>query len=305
MHSMIAAPAAAAVGMNDTLLPGQTLSPASGSTPEIDLAAANALLGRGFTFDIDPASGSTITLDRQLDAVGIGGLSLTIDGNGATLEGAGLYNGLFVCAGNVTIDDLTIASATVSGGAGSDGGPNQGVCGFGGGRGGTGGPLSYGGGPGAGGDIFVQQGGSLVIEGGSLGSGTVSGGDAGTSTFGHNGTAGGGYGGDIFIEGTSQTISLAASGGQVLTIWGQIADQDGAYKSIGSSIPTGSSGDGTPYSGTGSLLLSGGGTIGLFASNTLPATRHRVGRRHDPGDFRRQCARLRLVDAGERHRATG
>ncbi len=64
-----------------------------------------------------------------------------------------------------------------SGLGGWGGGGSGGLAGgFGAGAGGSGG----GGGLGAGGDIFVQQGGSLIIQGGSLGAGTVAGGIAGT-----------------------------------------------------------------------------------------------------------------------------
>src|ERR1700759_2300962 len=48
-------------------------------------------------------------------------LTLTIDGNGHTLDGAGTYRGLFVYSGQVTIRNLTIQNAVATGGAGAAG----------------------------------------------------------------------------------------------------------------------------------------------------------------------------------------
>ena len=106
-----------------------------------------------------------------------------------------------------------------------------------------------GGGLGAGGDIFVMAGASLTIEGGSLGTGTVSGGLG--STGGGNGDA---FGGGLFLQG-NETITLAPASGTVETISGVIADQ------------TGSGGKGT-NAGAGGLILDGAGTVDLTAANT-------------------------------------
>jgi hypothetical protein len=48
-------------------------------------------------------------------------VSLTIDGGGGTLDGAGTYRGLFVYAGNLTVGSLTIADAKAEGSAGGKG----------------------------------------------------------------------------------------------------------------------------------------------------------------------------------------
>lgn len=90
-------------------------------------------------------------------------VTLRIYGAGFALDGVSGQRGLFVYSGNVAIEDLTIQNATADGGAG-----NSGRLG-----GGAGAKFSMsvgtigggsGGGLGAGGDIFVQQGGSLSIE---------------------------------------------------------------------------------------------------------------------------------------------
>src|SRR6185503_489362 len=50
------------------------------------------------------------------------GDSLTIVGNGGTIDGGGAERGFLVYAGNVIIQDLTIQNAVAQGGAGGGGG---------------------------------------------------------------------------------------------------------------------------------------------------------------------------------------
>jgi len=116
-------------------------------------------------------------------------------------------------------------------GFGGGGGGGFGHGGFGGGgsfgSGGFGGGNASGGGGGlgAGGDIFVQQGGTLIVQGGSLGNGTVAGGaGANQGEF---------FGSGLFIQGT-QDVTLAATSGQTLVVAGTIADQTGSLPSSGS-----------------------------------------------------------------------
>ncbi len=97
---------------------------------------------------------------------------------------------------------------------------------------------------GAGGAVFVQQGGSLTILAGSLSGGSVSGG-AGSN----GGTAGSAFGSGIFIQG-SDHLTFAPASGQTLTIADVIADQSGS--------------GGT---GAGSVILTGAGTVVLSATN--------------------------------------
>ncbi len=122
--------------------------------------------------------------------------------------------------------------------------------GFGAGAGGSGEAGGGGGGGlGAGGDIFVQQGGSLdprwrgLLTGGSVKGGSAS----------NGGNTGGQAGAGIFIQGT-QTITLQAELGQILTVADQIADQ------------TGSGGTGA-QAAAGSVDVDGPGTVKLSAHN--------------------------------------
>ncbi len=128
--------------------------------------------------------------------------------------------------------------AASAGGWGGGGSLNAG--GFGGGVGGSG----AGGGLGAGGAVFVQQGGSLTILAGSLTGDSVSGG-AGSN----GGTTGSAFGSGIFIQGT-HNLTFAPASGQTLTIANVIADESGS--------------GGT---GSGSVLVSGAGTVVLSATN--------------------------------------
>ena len=169
------------------------------------------------------------------------------NGGGGGFGGGGGGGGFF---GNIAI------GTDVAGDGGSGG--------FGGGKAGSGSAGSSsegigggGGGLGAGGDIFVQQGGSLTIEGASLlTGGSVAEGIGGAphilgtpsqhaAAAGQSGLA---LGGGIFIQGT-WTVSLAAGSGQTLTIDDVIADQGGS-------------------GGSGGITVGGGGTVELDADNT-------------------------------------
>jgi hypothetical protein len=132
--------------------------------------------------------------------------------------------------------------AADEGGSGGGGGG-----GFGGGAGASGGG---GGGLGAGGDIFVQPGATVIIEGGSLAGEGANLDDGGAG----GGSAGGGafYGSGIFLQG-NETITLAPGTGQTLTIAGVIADENGS----------------TGASGAGALVMDGLGMVVLDADNTF------------------------------------
>ena len=139
---------------------------------------------------------------------------------------------------------------TTDGGFGGGGGS----CAYGGGLGGFGagrGAVNAGGGGlGAGGDIFVMQGASLTIVGGTLGAGTVAGGAGGSGA-----AAGSGFGSGIFLQG-NESITFAPTTGTTTTVSGVIADQTG-------------SGAGWNWLGSGSLVMSGLGTLNLAAANTF------------------------------------
>jgi autotransporter-associated beta strand protein len=151
-----------------------------------------------------------------------------------------------------------------SGGFGGGGGSNGQQGGNGGFGGGGGGGSSYGGaggfgagygygsygggGLGAGGAIFVQQGGTLTFAG--------SGGLYGSSVkYGYSGGGGAGkgsaYGSGIFLQG-DERITFAPGSGEILTISDAIADQAGS--------------GGT---GRGSIIVQGPGTVVLGGDNTF------------------------------------
>ncbi|MEO6840888.1 MAG: Hint domain-containing protein [Bradyrhizobium sp.] len=158
------------------------------------------------------------------------------------------------------------------GGGGADSGTaSQGGFGAGGGGGGVRNNQGLngggGGGLGAGGAVFVQQGGQLTFASGYVagGSATLGLGGAGGSSNNHVGGAtqsqwatgganGGAYGSGLFIQGNN-TIAFAPAAGQTLTISNVIADQSG-------------SGGTGANAGTGSLLMEGGGRLTLSADNT-------------------------------------
>ena len=81
----------------------------------IDLAS-QATGGDGTDYVITLAPGATLTEAADLFAVNLAGNdTLTIDGEGATLDGANAHRGLFIYSGNVTIDNLTIADTVARG----------------------------------------------------------------------------------------------------------------------------------------------------------------------------------------------
>ena len=109
------------------------------------------------------------------------------------------------------------------GGGGAGGGAQSGTGGYGAGNGNGQAYGGGGGGLGAGGDVFVQSGGRLTIQGGTLATGTATGGAGGAFLAG----SGKGLGGTMFIDGT-QAVTLAPTVGQTLMLHGAIADEAGA-----------------------------------------------------------------------------
>ena len=99
----------------------------SADIKKIDLAS-QATGGDGTDYAITLAPGATLTEAADLYAVNLAGNdTLTIDGEGATLDGANAHRGLFIYSGNVTIDNLTIADTVARGGAGAYGGGGGGA----------------------------------------------------------------------------------------------------------------------------------------------------------------------------------
>jgi hypothetical protein len=113
----------------------------------IDLTGASSRPNTHYTFNIV----ADLKLAVQLPAFNLaGGDTLTIHGHGATLDANGLP-GLFVYAGAVDIDHLSIINATAKGG---DSAINNGFNGGGGG----------GGGAGLGGGLFIASAGAVRLD---------------------------------------------------------------------------------------------------------------------------------------------
>ncbi|HTW71161.1 MAG TPA: Hint domain-containing protein [Acetobacteraceae bacterium] len=176
---------------------------------------------------------------------GGGGGAGTSGGEPSVPGGAGGFGG----GGGNNVD-----GTGASGGFGGGGGDGA-AGGFGGGSGKDG---DSGGGLGAGGAIFVQQGGDLSFGAGGVSGGSVTGGTGGNGAGG-NGSA---FGSGLFIQGNQQ-ITFDPGAGQTLTISDVIADQSGSVPGA-----SGTSADGTPNAGAGSVLIDGGGTVLLTADNT-------------------------------------
>ncbi|MEO6841913.1 MAG: NF038122 family metalloprotease, partial [Bradyrhizobium sp.] len=178
----------------------------SADIDKIDLANHQSG-GDGTHYVITLKAGATLTETSELYAINLhGNDTLTIEGQGATLDGAGHGRGLFVYSGNVTINDLIIANAVATGGNGGIGG--------GGGGAGLGGGLFVGYdvlGGGAPSDVTLNN---VVFSGdsanGGNGAGSISGG------FYSGGGGGDGLGGDGAgpgAHGANLTATIGGAGG--------------------------------------------------------------------------------------------
>jgi hypothetical protein len=109
------------------------------------LAQANAETTAG-AYEIDLGANATIALTQALTAISLhSGVTLDIEGNGATINGESAQQGLVVNAGTVTVENLTIENAKAVGANGVGGG---------------------GGGAGLGGGLFILP---VCIKAGALG----------------------------------------------------------------------------------------------------------------------------------------
>src|SRR5256885_1172989 len=85
---------------------------------DVLVQAAGKLVG---SYEIDLGPNANIALTTALEAINLhSGVTLDIEGNGATLDGLNSTRGLFVYSGTVTIKNLTVANASAVGGAAGD-----------------------------------------------------------------------------------------------------------------------------------------------------------------------------------------
>ena len=225
-------------GHGSTALTGTTVSLANGTALNaairaIDVGGVDAAPDTAYTIDIS----GPIDLTNALCAINLeSGSSLTLAGtNGSggvevqTLDGGYSQRGLFVYAGNVTVQNLTIQNMSAVGGAGGGGDTGSGLGG-GGGAGLGGGLFVTGSGDGVGGANvtldnvnFVDDsamggaggGGGGGRTGGGGGGGLGGAGGIGSSTGGGGGGGIGGQGGGAFYgpNGSRGIIPGTAGGG--------------------------------------------------------------------------------------------
>ena len=212
------------------------------------------------TFGAGLSGQNALQLTTDLDAINLApGNVLTINGNGAVINGAGLERGFFVYSGLVQISDLTIENAVATGGAGGAGG---------------------GGGAGLGGGLFVASAGDVTLDNvefiadsahGGDGTDGVGGGGGGLGGAGGSGVGGGGgiglgaAGGDGSQDqaGGTGIVVAAAPGGTGINDnpGGDGGGGGGGYAGGGIGGGSGSS----TFSGDGGF--GGGGGGGSFTSN--------------------------------------
>lgn len=243
-------------------------------------AAISQFESLGQSGTIDFVGNITETADLSLiDPAG--GTSLTINGNGYTLDGAGTYQGFFVYAGAVSIENLTLANLHAVGGAGGAANPWRTANGGGGGGGG---------GAGLGGGLFIGHNATVSLSDVNFTADAAIGGTGGTlpsnptATNGEGGGGGGGLGGAGGL-GTGLTahgnptgdsgggggggLGLAALGGN----GGTSASKDGGATGAGANLGAAGNG-GTTESGSifvsNPLGGSGGGSGGGGGGGATP-----------------------------------
>ena len=99
-----------------------TAADLSADIEAIDLAS-QADGGNGTHYSITLKAGATLTESADISAINLAlNDTLTLNGQGAILDGASAFRGLFAYSGKTTIENLTIEKAMAEGGAGLGGG---------------------------------------------------------------------------------------------------------------------------------------------------------------------------------------
>jgi len=192
-----------------TALYGQrTITVASAAELASAIELADRLSGDGQSLTIKIADGvSRIQLATELPAIALRtGVALTIDGNGATIDGGQAVRNLLAYSGLITLQNITLANGLAQGGAGGDG------------------YVGGGGGAGLGGNLLVASGADLtlrnvtLIDGRAVGGAGGRGGDPTGSEGGGGGLGGDGgdgiAGGNLGVAGGGGGVGCDADGGQ-------------------------------------------------------------------------------------------
>lgn len=204
---------------------------------------ADSLTGDGLSLTIRIADGvSRIQLGTELPAIALKtGVALTIDGNGATIDGGNAVRNLLAYSGLITLQNVTLANGLAQGGAGGDG------------------YVGGGGGAGLGGNLLVASGAELTLRNVTLVDGRAVGGAGGQggNALGSQG-GGGGLGGDGGDGVAGGNLGSAGGGGGV----GLNADGGQGFNGV----PTGTyTANGVTYSYAGRENYGGGGA-GILSS---------------------------------------
>ena len=231
----------------------------------IDLGGASSAPNTAYTITFAAPSG-TLSLTGDLNAINLASNdTLTIVGAGEALDGGGTTRGLFVEAGTVAVNDLTIKNATATGGAGGDG--------FNGG----------GGGAGLGGGLFIGTAGTVTLGNVTFSNDVAQGGAGGNGGGGATGAGGGGMGGagggsssssgyaygggggigsgatgGLLVSGGTGIVSGALAGGKGASRDGKTTPGNGGTSGGGGGGGTGAGGGGGISGGNGSGLTSTG-----------------------------------------------
>jgi autotransporter-associated beta strand protein len=248
---------ATAAAADNTFTVTSTADNGSVGTLRWAISQANSAGAGTQTITFSLPGSSTITLGSALPTLNNASGTIAIDGpgsSGVTISGDSTNRVFFVQSGDVTISDLTIINGAAKGG---DGGAD---------------PLnSGGGGLGAGGALFVNQGANVTVQnvafdtnsatggnGGSL-TGSGVGGGAGGGGFGGNGgdggTQGGGGGGGLITNGGAGGTFAGGGGGGLVGN----GDNGGAVTGGAGSPPGGNGGNVNNNGITGGTFGGGGG----------------------------------------------
>ena len=226
---------------------------------------ASGALSDDYVINIGADFTGANALTRSLPMIrGDGTHTITINGNGHTIDGNDLHRVFFIESGKVAINDVTIANAKAQGGNGGD--ANS-----------TGGGGGGGGGLGAGGAVFVNDRAVVTLTGVTVADAASVGGRGGNGISGGDGVNGNGSGGGGGLGGDGGDSFGTGGGG------------GGGYEGAG--------GAGDSFGGGG-----GGGEFGSGGVGAFGAGGGGGGQQGEGGVRWRQCWCRRRRRDGERQR---